>query len=128
MLGYVKKYDGSGFIEIHCPYCGHIENLDQSIEGVWCCEACAEDLWLTPVVLVTAIDTDSPTSPFNQRPWTVIDAPKNCEHLDADITDTGIYLCPTCGKMDRVAHPPDKPRALGIIDLRENDTPTNDVH
>jgi hypothetical protein len=37
------------FEETPCPHCGFVENLEASIVGLWQCESCDQEFWITPM-------------------------------------------------------------------------------
>lgn len=86
--------DSDGYGLVHCPFCGHIENLDWQIEDNWECEGCKREFFITPCRMITA---GIPTMPRDGRErYTpiaiqIVDAPNDFpiegEHGAADINN-----------------------------------------
>jgi hypothetical protein len=51
----IEFYDDEGFGWVHCPWCGHPENLSCDIEDDWTCENCGKDFFITAARVVTPL-------------------------------------------------------------------------
>ena len=49
----IEFHDNDGFGVVHCPFCGHGENLASEIEDNWTCESCGKEFWITPARIIS---------------------------------------------------------------------------
>jgi len=96
VLGFVNFPDGDGFTPIQCPFCGHVENLDDSILDNWDCEKCGETFWLIDARIVVPDDPQGEKRGFQLDTPYPISIRSSCEHLELLRFPSGVIMCAEC--------------------------------
>jgi hypothetical protein len=52
MVDTIRIVPIEAFDDIQCPWCGHPETLPTDLEGMWQCEVCDKEFWITPMKLI----------------------------------------------------------------------------